>query len=335
MTEFETPSAHALVDVEGPSADEVASITRALRRWYDRAGVRVDPRRILRDEHREGLHHWPPELTPFIDHPLVVERGAAARDELLVRQLYQYLQFTASYELRVINRATEIIANGRSGLQLPSAVRLDAYKIYVDEGYHALYSADVIHQVEAASGIEFRPFDFEAFLGYLRDAQDAAPVTLRRVVAMLVVVVFETLITATLTQIPRQGNVISLVREIVTDHAEDEGRHHVFFSEFFSYLWGQLDARQRSAVGVLIPEFVARPLEPPRPALRDALAGVGLDRDQVEQVLEESYPRERTADAIRHTAKATLKLFGRHGLYDDPRTREAFVARGLLTEAAA
>ena len=150
---------------------------------------------------------------------------------------------------------------------------------------------------------------------------------------MLVVIVFETFITGTLTQIPRDPNVISLVREIVTDHAQDEGRHHAFFSSFFSKLWGQLDDRQRRALGPLLPDMIVRPLEPPVSAIGDALNDIGLTRDEAGRVLEESYPREEVMAGIRRSAKATLRLFERHELYEHERTHEAFASRGLLASA--
>jgi hypothetical protein len=74
-------------------------------------------------------------------------------------------------------------------------------------------------------------------------------------------------VTATLTQIPKQWTVISTVRELVTDHAEDEARHSVFYSELFGYLWGQLSLKQRRILGPLLLEFIVRPLQPPREAL--------------------------------------------------------------------
>lgn len=312
------------------AGDELtAGLTRPLRGWYDRAGVRVDPRRMLLIERELGRDFWPAHLAPVVAHPLVVARGERARQELLVQQLYQYLQFTANYELRVINRATEMIANGRSGVDVSLPVRLDAYKIYCDEGYHALYSVDVVHQVQQATGIAPRPPEFETFLRYLeRIERDASP-ELRAVVVLLVVVVFETLITANLTQIPRDPNIVTLVRDIVTDHAEDEGRHHAFFSGFFSVLWGGLDADQRRVLGPLLPEMIVGPLQPPYETLRASLAAVGLDRDQCEQVLGESYPRPAVLRGIRETAKATIRLFQEHGVLDEPRTRERFVQTGL------
>jgi len=63
----------------------------AFVRWDERASVRSKPRRVL--ESQSGLY-FPPELIPFLDHPLVLALDAQARYRLLVHRLYQYLQFT-------------------------------------------------------------------------------------------------------------------------------------------------------------------------------------------------------------------------------------------------
>jgi hypothetical protein len=157
---------------------------------------------------------------------------------------------------------------------------------------------------------------------------------LHDIVVLLVVVVFETLVTATLTQIPKQRTVISTVRELVTDHAEDEARHSVFYSELFGYLWGQLDPKQRGLLGPLIPSFIVAPLSPPTDALRAWLTHVGVERDDVDGVVGESYPLADVREGMVRTARATLRLFGNHGLYEDPRTREAFAAHGILPDDA-
>jgi para-aminobenzoate N-oxygenase AurF len=317
-----------------PTETEVSAITRALKTWYEAAGVRTDPRRVLSQERHEGAFYWPPHLAPLFSHPAVVACGPEAGEEILIQHLYQYLDFTANYELRVINQASELLANGRAGLYLPAPVRRDAYKIYVDEGYHALYSRDLIFQVADASGIKHRPYDFEGFMGFMLRAQEQVGPDLRLVVMFLVVVVFETLVTSTLTQIPKQRDVISTVRELVTDHAEDEARHSVFYSELFGYLWGELSPKQRRTLGPLLPEFIVRPLEPPCEAQSQWLVNIGIDPRDTQGILEEAYPLRETQAGMARTARATLRLFGKHGLYDDPRTREAFGARGLLPSDA-
>jgi P-aminobenzoate N-oxygenase AurF len=309
---------------------ELPAVAAALADWHDRAGVRNDPRRLLHEEELHGLWLWPAALAPHVDHPLVQQRGAELRRRLLAQQACQYLEFTANYETRVINPATEVIANGRLGVPIPRTLRLGAYKIYCDEAFHALTSVDTVDQLISATGYDDLDYDFDATLAHLEAAKAQAPANLSCVVTLLVAVVFETLVTASLSQIPRDKSVVTFVRQVVRDHAHDESRHHLFFSRFFGYLWGQLRPAERRALGPLLPEFVVRPLLPRLEAPRRTLLQAGLSVAQVDDVLAESYADAVAAQQLRHTARATLKLFGRHNLYDDPATREAFQVHGLI-----
>jgi hypothetical protein len=61
---------------------------------------------------------------------------------------------------------------------------------------------------------------------------------------------------------------------------------------------------------------------------------VGIDPLDTDGILSEAYPVAETQAGMARTARATLRLFGKHGLYDDPRTRETFDAHGLLPSDA-
>src|SRR2546421_9092250 len=170
--------------------------------WYEKAGVRTDPRRVIGDELEAGMTLFPEKLIPYLDHPLVRALEPRHRFGLVARHLYQYMLFTMHFETSVVNRAAVRIADGTSGLHLPSPVRLDAYKIYCDEAYHALYSLDVVEQVRDATGIETPDYDFTPFLGRLdgigAEVLPGEPV----LVQLLQVVVFETLVTSILKDVP-------------------------------------------------------------------------------------------------------------------------------------
>ena len=82
--------------------------------------------------------------------------------------------------------------------------------------------------------------------------------------------------------------------------------------------------------------MVVRSLSPRLAPIRRDLQAVGLSQTEVDRVIADSYPPERVAAEIRKTARATLRLFERHGLYDEAQVREAFEAHRLLaTDAAA
>jgi hypothetical protein len=246
-----------------PDAGELEDgLARVFDDWYDRATVRQGPRRAIAAELDQDRLFFPDRLIPYLDHPLVRELPAQARRAVSARHLYQYLEFTAHFEARVVNRAAERIANGRIGMPLKPRTRLDAFKIHCDESYHALFSLDLVQQIEAASGVAALPYRFENVL----DRLDAVGPTLlpdEPVLAQLLqLVVFETVVTSILSDVPRDTQVLTVVREVVRDHARDEARHHAFFADFFKLLWLRLDRRQRERAARALPLLIRLSLWP-------------------------------------------------------------------------
>lgn len=306
------------------------SAADAKREWYDRAGVRSGPRRRLGGELATGRLFFPPGLVPYWDHPRVRALPERRRAELLARHLFQYLGFTAQFETRVVNRATERIAGGRSGVDTGTPVRLDAYRIYVDEGYHSLYSLDIIDQISAASRIAPAPYDFAPFLSRLDHVGEQALPDEPVLAQLLQVVVFEMLITAILNDVPKDPRVLTVVRDVVRDHARDEGWHHVFFSRFFRELWAQQPAALRGRVARCLPGLIRSSLLPDLRPVRASLAAAGLAPAAVEEVVRDAYPADRVNAGIRSAARHAVRLFEEVGALSVPGGREAFEAAELL-----
>src|SRR5207237_41606 len=217
-----------------------------LKDWYERSSIRTSPRRLLLKEDAEGKVYFPPDLVPIIGHQLVRGQGQDVAQRLIVQHLYAYLDFTAALEHDVVNRVTQRIAQQRAGFELPQAMVMDAYKIYCDEAYHALFSADIREQIHAATTV--------------------AP----------------------------------------------------------------LEAGRQVVLGPRLAVFVRVFLEPDRAAVRGHLLRSGLSREQADQVIAETYPQDQVLASVRRAARATLRLFERQGIFEDPATRAAFQATGLL-----
>jgi hypothetical protein len=287
---------------------------------------------MFRDESAAGKVFFPESLVPYLAHEAVAHLSPDRRRELTVRHLYQFLLSTTHLETRIVNRAAEWIANGRSGLELPASTRLDAFKVYCDEGYHALYSLDLADQIAAVTGIAIPPWDYGGFVTQLEDAGLRLLPDHPRLVPLLQVVVFETLITAVLNEIPTDVSVITVVREITRDHARDEGRHHRFFSDFFHQFWSQLDPNVRMPVARTLPALIHGCLTWDVTPVRSSLRLAGLDASTAEQVVEECYGGEAGAHRIADICRATIRVFQSAGVLDVPGASEAFTAYKLLPE---
>lgn len=296
--------------------------------WYARAGVRSGQRRYDAPDPEVDKLFFPDQLIPHANHEAVLGLDPQRRRYLNAQHLFQWLNFTTHFEVAVVNRATQRIAEGNSGLSVPDHTRMGAFQIYIDEGYHSLYNLDVRRQLEARHNIAALPYDFTPFLHEL-DGVGAHLPGLNRLVQLLQVVVFETLITSILIDIPQDPRVMTLVRETVREHAIDEGRHHAFFSAFFRELWTQLAPSTRVTVAHFLPEMILKSLRPNIETVQAALRTVGLSEAVVRAVLADSYSAAATNAYIRTASAKTVHLFEECGVLDIPGARENFIAAGL------
>ncbi|HWS82755.1 MAG TPA: diiron oxygenase [Ktedonobacteraceae bacterium] len=311
-------------NIDGPIYDS------KLKNWDLQASVRVKSRRILIDEEASGKLYFPPELAPVTQHTLVRSFEAWALRELLIQCLYHYLDFTTMLEHDVVNRVAQLIAQRKIGVALPPQMLLDAYKIYTDEAYHAYFSADLKLQIEYTTGIVPKSVESSRCLRRLQELLFSIPHDLRQIAEVFFTIVSETLISGILCQIPKDDRVVSTIRLLVADHAEDEGRHHAYFSKLLEFLWPQLDQKQKSIIGPLLVQFIFAFLEPDYDAVVCELSISDLKFDEVQQIMAETYSPSAILSEVQRGAKATLRLFERNGIFEDELTRIAFLQSGLL-----
>lgn len=295
--------------------------------WYGAAGVRAGIRRTLVDDTDRGLVYFPESLVPYLDHELVSSRGPAARYALTVRHLHQFLLATTHLETRVVNRGAERIANDRIGFPVGIRTRLDAYKVYCDETYHALYSLDLADQVAQLTGVPVPDWQFGGFVRRLDETAGRLLPGEPVLAQLLQVVVFETLITAVLNQLPNDATVVTTVREVARDHARDEGRHHRFFAGFFHEVWANLDPGLRRRAAVALPALIEDCLRWDVAPVDRSLAEAGLAPGEVRTVLADTYGGR---PQLRQTAAATVRMCHSAGVLDVPGAVEAFATKGLI-----
>ncbi|HEV2450730.1 MAG TPA: diiron oxygenase [Streptosporangiaceae bacterium] len=301
-----------------------------LGQWYEKAGVRSGVRRIFHDDAAEGKVFFPDRLVPHLDHPAVAALPMPDRDLLPLLHLYQFLLATTHVETRVVNVGAERIATGRAGVELPVAMRMDAFKVYCDEGYHALYSLDLAEQIARATGVPVPGWDYGGFVARLADAGGALLGGEPVLAQLLQVVVFETLITAILNEAPSDPDLAGTVREVLRDHARDEGRHHRFFTAFFHELWAGLSAGLRIRVARTFPALVQVCMTADTAPVRSALRLAGLDDATAGQVVRECYDAAANPQRTAEITRATVAMCRSAGVLDVPGAADAFAVHGLI-----
>jgi para-aminobenzoate N-oxygenase AurF len=297
--------------------------------WYKTAGVRSGIRRLFRDETDAGKVFFPARLVPYLAHEALAQVTPQQQRELTIRHLYQFLLSTAHLETRIVNRAAERIANDRAGIDLAVSTRLDAFKVYCDEGYHALYSLDLAEQIAQETGIAIPPWDYGSFVDRLEQTGTQLLPDAPHLV-LLQAVVFETVITAVLNEIPPDPTVLTVVRELTRDHAKDEGHHHRFFAKFFHELWHQLHPNLREPVAQALPALIHACLTWDVKPVTSSLLLAGVDPATAREVVHDCYGGEAGLDRIADTCRATVRVCRSAGVFDVPGAVEAFVAYRLL-----
>jgi hypothetical protein len=306
-----------------------AAYKSAFTSWHARASVRAKPRRQIEDEEPSELVYFPPELVPAARHPLVRELGAGTVDRVLIQNLHTYLEFTSELEHGAVNPVVAMISRRRSGFDLPETMIEDAYKIYTDEAWHAQFSDDLQRQVASRTGVGPSVFEEPNFFRRLNGFQRDLGSDEQKLVMIFFTIVSETLISAILSGIPSDPRVVTAVRELVADHAQDEGRHHAYFSRLLEFTWPRLNKAHKALIGPLLPEMILAFLEPDFVAIAGNLRACGLTAEQIDQVMTESYPFETIRAGIRADSRQTLRHFERVGIVEDPRTAEALEASRL------
>lgn len=300
--------------------------------WDDRASVRVKPRRAFEGTRAEKCF-FPPELVPAAEHPLVRQHGPAATSTVLIHMLCQYLHFTTILEQTAVLPVTSALSVGRGGILLPEAMRADAFKITTDEAWHAQFSYEFVGEVARHTGVAPTAVTEPTFVGELNRLSDAGDPGHRRPLGLVFAVVSETLISALLSDMPRDTRLPEPVRAVVADHAVDEGRHHAYFQSFLRLLWPSLDRAERAALGPLLPELINVFLRPDLSAVRAALVATGLSEAEAHAVIEDSYPVDSPLFAVGNAAAATVRAFTEVGALQDPATLEAFQRAGLANDS--
>ena len=299
------------------------------RHWDRQASVRQRPRRKLATDH--ASEYFPPELVPVASLPEVRALPPEQFSQLMLRHLYRYLRFTIVLESQYVNPVALGLYEHGWGLPLPDAMRADALAIYTDEAYHALLSSDLMRQAEVRSGVSSRIGYQPAFTWRLAGLAPRAE--LRGLLPLLFAIVSETLITASLSEIPHHASVDAGVRDAVRDHALDEGRHYSYFASVLRWLWPALKPDQRIKLGLLVPDLIRTFLEPDTRAVLADLTEAGLSAAEAERLQHLVLTSEHTRSQYAAVAASSVRAFESVGTLDEPRVRDAFEAAGLLPTA--
>jgi len=296
--------------------------------WNRSSWIRSKP---MRRDTFSGLP-FSPELVPLAAHPTIQENYHYLIT-LLAYRLLAHLRFTSLLELDYINPVCHAITQGKLLVGLSTQQKMDALRIYCDEGGHALFveelAGQLIKNFAIAEQIVTRP-KFATVLDTIieENKSNVSP----QLIHLFFVTISETLITRTLNYIPKDIRVASVVRSVMSDHALDEALHNLYFRELFPLLWNALSSAEKVVIGRILPQLIWAFLDPDQELEYNILVqGLGLKPNLVQTMLQEIYTPEQVIKLVQSEARHTLKMLESNGVFTLPSVEEAFISAHLLT----
>lgn len=296
------------------------------QKWDEKSWVRSKPHQLKPFE--PSLYYYSEAVAALFSHSVVQTIDDTTRRELLVLHLFNYLEFTVWLEMGPVNEVCDLLRRPHFLPWLPSQMKNDALKIYVDEGGHAEMSQALFVATEQATGVESLKVE-PAFLGILdRLVRNEEPEYMP-IIKLFFTIISETLITGTLVQLPKDPLVQEAVRELAADHATDESRHHAYFRQVFEYVWPRFPGELRRKLGSLIPDMILAFLSPDTAALKRMLERYPAQFTSPSRIVQEIVTDPRTKAGILESASPTLKMLADNGVFTDEVIAQAFQQRGL------
>lgn len=302
----------------------------ALQNWNRFATVRVTPRRVLQCDAIRDKIFFPRDLVPFLRNERVHQCGDLAIRGILVRRLYRFLDATVAFEQDFVNPVARDIAQGDTPFAASKDMRLDALKIYCDEGYHALVSMDLKHQIQELTGVPAPVFTQVPFRRRLADIASTVPDELRTLLPVLFAIISEASMSIFLGSIPRDTEVVAGVREVVADHAKDEGWHYTYFTRLLPLVWAQIGEQERRVIAPALARLVLAYFQPDPVVVASDLTDCGLNQDEIRVVIDDVYSEAAIANAVRGSVPSTIRLFARSGILEHRYVVDEFRANGFL-----
>jgi hypothetical protein len=297
-------------------------------KWDELAYIRKKPPRATPFD--RNLYFYSEGLATLFAHPKVAKSPEQIRRKLLVLHLYNYLEFTVRLELGPVNEISKLLCLEEFLPWLPSQMRDDAFKIYVDEGAHAEMCHRLMMAVQESTKVE-RLRLTPAFLKILDDLVSCEEPEYRPLIKLFFVIISETLITGSLVKLPKDESVQRAVRDLANDHATDEGRHHAYFRKVFEYVWPRLPREMRRKIGILLPDMILAFLQPDKSALTRMLESFPEEFSKPARIVKEVVDYKSTHEGIVASASPTLKMLRENHVFDDPAIDNAFMGLRLVT----
>lgn len=308
--------------------------------WDQRAGVRNNPERyelnLVEDQSSETSWHLP-NYSAILEHSELQNLTDEQKEFVMGTQLLEFVTKQTVFEIDCVNAVASKIAHNKTDFKLSESLKLDALKIYTDEGYHAYYTQKVANQIREHYKIgesDIYPFvrPFYEKLDKLFSQFGEEYVDLAK---LGLVIVGESQIVSDISEEMKQI-VHEPIRVMFRDHMADEVFHAKFFAVLLESVWPQLDLDSQVVLCKSMIDSMILLGTPRTDIYYFSLAQLGFSSQTIRKCIEETYEtHEWTVARIAERVKPTISLLHTVGVFKNLKCRDLFESSLLMPEGIA
>lgn len=260
------------------------------KNWEKNATLRNSPIRNL--DSLDKSRFFSPSVSPLLNLNFIKELSDGDLKYIEIQLLYRYLEFTEYLETKLVNPELLKIVNDDYGIGFPQLMRVNAYKIYCDEAFHALQAFNMIDQVHQTTGVSSLNYNID-LKDRLDSLEEAMHPSIKDYFKLFFVTVSECLVSQELNGYVKDESVHTEVISLMRDHAKDEAFHAAFFVEVLTFLHKKLGRINFQYFVDLIPDMLVAYLLPDEGDIKRIL--LQLDNPEIiEKITSEEIKKQYT-----------------------------------------
>ena len=312
-----------------------SSLKLASSRWDSIASVRSSPDSydLNLDSNVTKTNSWHlPGYSGILSEPEFSGLRPHEIDYVMGVQMLEFLSKQARFEIECVNTVAQCIAFDRYPFNISQSYKLDALKIYTDEGYHSFFTKKLADQIIVHFKISSLDIDSIVCSHFAKIAAIGKSFAddFSYLANLAVVFVAENQIIGDLTEQMRSivhKPIVSMFR----DHMVDESFHAKYFASLLPIIWEQMTEVQRYVFGACLCESMLVLGRPRTDIYFLSLSSLGFSHDLISKCINNKYDNDEwNTCRVRERMKPTLQLLDSVGMFNSDEIMNVFQSKGLL-----
>ncbi len=306
--------------------------------WDSKAGVRSNPQdynlNLSKENDKNGsAKSWHLDsYSAILSHDELSSLSEEDKEFVRGTQLLEFVTKQAVFEVDCVNFVANKLALGKYKYTLTENIRLDAFKVYTDEGYHAYYTQKIANQIRDHYGIGESDIDpyIKGYFEKIDKLVSQFGEQHTELCMLVLVIAAEAQIVSDISREMKQI-VHEPIRVMFKDHMIDEAFHAQFFHLVFENVWPQLSAEEAEIMGKMFCDAMVILATPRVDIYYYSLAKLGIQKEVITRCISDTYhTQEWRTTRIKERMVPTVNLLRKNGVFENKKILNIFQDREFV-----